>query len=232
MLTSQGPDDKTFSKLAQWYKDNKQFELARATYAKYKDAAEGQGEIANSFEQEKQFDKAVEIYRKLAIGDAKTAPRWLGAAAMTYRRGNKPDQAIAIYRELLVADAQNAAEYHFQIAETLYYSHRWEECITAYRGTDRFPHNYLHMANAYRQLKKYDEAISLYRQIMASSPPHASGSLLQIGYTQEEAGKKEDAIKTFKQLCDKYPKTGEGSTAHARLNEVYKIPVTLGGAKD
>jgi TolA-binding protein len=88
------------------------------------------------------------------------------------------------------------------------------------------------MAQAYRYLKKYDEAISLYRQIIAASQPHASGALLAIGYTQEEAGKKEDAIKTFKQVCDKYPKTGEGSNAHARLNEVYKIPVTLGGAKD
>jgi TolA-binding protein len=88
------------------------------------------------------------------------------------------------------------------------------------------------MANAYRNLKKHDEAIGLYRQIIAASQPHASWALLQIGYTQEEAGKKEDAIKTFKQVCDKYPKTGEGSLAHARLNEVYKIPVTLGGAKD
>ena len=62
--------------------------------------------------------------------------------------------------------------------------------------------------------------------------PHASAALLQIAYAQEEAGKKEDAIKTLKLICDKYPKTGEGSTAHTRLNDVYKIPVTLGGAKD
>ena len=59
-----------------------------------------------------------------------------------------------------------------------------------------------------------------------------SPSLLQIAYTQEEAGKKEDAIKTLKQICDKFPKSGEGSQAHARLNDVYKIPVTLGGAKE
>ena len=232
MLAALGPDDVTLGKLGQWYKDAKQFELARSTYAKFKDAAEGQGQVAASYTEEKQYDKAVEIYRKLAIANVKTAPRWLAAAAMTYRHGSKPDQAIAVYRELLTADAKNAGEYHFQIAETLYYAGRWNDCITAYRGTDRFPHNYQHMANAYRQLKKYDEAVGLYRQIIAASQPHASWALLQIGYTQEEAGKKEDAIKTFKQVCDKYPKTGEGSTAHARLNEVYKIPVTLGGAKD
>jgi hypothetical protein len=33
-------------------------------------------------------------------------------------------------------------------------------------------------------------------------------------------------------VCDRYPKTPHGSEAHARLNNVYKIPVTLGGAKD
>lgn len=232
MLAALGADDALLGRLAQWYKDNKQRDQARATYAKFKDAAEGQGQIAHSFEEEQQYDKAVELYRKLAIGDAKTAPRWLGAAAMAYRRGGKPDQAIAVYRELLTADAKNAAEYHFQVAETLYHAHRWAECITAYRGTDRFPHNYQHMAAAHRQLKQYDEAIGLYRQIMATSPPHASGALLAIAQTHEQAGKAEDAIKAFKLVCDKFPKTGEGSQAHAHLNEKYKITVTLGGAKD
>lgn len=232
MLAALGADDALLGRLAQWHKENKQMDQARATYAKYKDAAEGQGQIANSYAEEKQYDKAVEVYRKLAVGDTKGAPKWLSAAALAYRHGGKPDQAIAVYRELLVADATNAKEYHFQIAETLYYAQRWKEAITAYRGTDRFPHNYQHMAAAHRQLKQYDEAIGLYRQIMAASPPHASAALFQVAATYEQAGKTEDAIKTYKQVCDKFPKTGEGSQAHAHLNEKYKIPVTLGGAKD
>ena len=233
ILAALGPDDVTLGHLAQWYKVNKQRELARATYAKYKDAAEGQGQIAQSFREEvpPQTDKAVAIYRQLAA-DAKTAPRWLAEAAMAYRQGGKPDLAIAVYRELLVADAKGAEAYAIAIADTLYYAQRWKECIAAYRGTTNFPTNYLHMAAANRQLKLHDEAIGLYRQVMATSPQHASSALLQIAYTQEEAGKKEDAIKTLKQICDKFPKTGEGSTAHTRLNDVYKIPVTLGGAKD
>ena len=232
MLAALGVDDQTLGYLAQWYKDNKQRELARTTFAKFKDVAAGQGQIAYSYEEEAKYDPAVEIYRKLAIADAKTAPKWLAAAALAYRRGSKPDQAIAVYRELLTADATNAAEYHFQIAETLYHASRWKECIQAYRGTDRFPHNYQHMATAFRRLKQPDEAITLYRQIIAASPTHASWALLHIGQTQEEAGKKEDAIKTFKQVCDKFPKTTEGSQAHSILNDKYKIPVTLGGAKD
>ena len=46
ILASQGPDDVTLGHLAQWYKAAKQREQARATYAKFKDAAEGQGHIA------------------------------------------------------------------------------------------------------------------------------------------------------------------------------------------
>lgn len=233
MLAALGADDVTLGHLAQWYKDNKQMDAARATYARFKDAAEGQGQVALSFRQEnpKQTDKAVAIYRQLAA-DAKTAPRWLGEAAMAYREGGKPDLAIAVYRELLASDAKSADGYAVAIADTLYHAGRWKECIAAYRGTNNFPTNYQHMAHANRQLKQYDEAITLYRQIIAGSAPHASWALLQIAYTQEDAGKPEEAIKTLKLICDKYPKTGEGSTAHTRLNDKYKIPVTLGGAKD
>ena len=235
MLVALGADDTTLGRLAQWYKVDKKRDLARATYAKIKDVAEGQGQIAYSYVEEgaAQVDKGVAIYRQLAAADVKTAPKWLSAIAYAYRyHGGKPDQAIAVYRELLIADAKNADSYHIAIADTLYQFGRWAECITSYRGTTNFPTNYQNMAYANRQLKKYDEAIALYRQIIAGSAPHASWSLYQIAITQEEAGKKEDAIKTLKQICDKFPKSGEGSAAHARLNDVYKIPVTLGGAKD
>jgi tetratricopeptide (TPR) repeat protein len=232
MATALGASDAILGHIAQWHKANKQMEQARTTYAKFKDAIEGQSQIANSYYEERQFDKAVEVYRRLSVSDMKATGKWLSAAAMAYRQGGKPDQAIAVYRELLVADATNAKDYHFQIAETLYYAQRWKDAITAYRGTDRFPHNYQHMAAAHRRLKQYDEAIALYGQIMSSSAPHASWALYQIAATHEEAGKTEQAIKVFKQVCDKFPKSTEGSQAHAHLNDKYKIAVTLGGAKD
>jgi tetratricopeptide (TPR) repeat protein len=166
------------------------------------------------------------------VTDDKKAATWLQHAAMAYRRVNKPDQAIAVYQELLIADSKSANDYHFQIAETLYHAGRWNECITAYRGTDRFPLNYERMAQANRHLKKYAEAIGLYQQIMAASAPQASWALHQIALTHEQAGQKEEAIKVFKQVCDRFPKSTEGSQAHSHLNEKYKITVTLGGAKD
>lgn len=232
MLTVLGTDDAILGRLAQWYKENNQRDQARAAYAKFKDVVEGQNQIAWSLVEEKQYDKAVEIYRKLAVQTEKQTGRWLGAAAQAYRYGHKPDQAIAIYRELLTADAEHAANWHWEIAETLYQFHRWSDAITAYRGTDRFPTNYYRMAHAQRQLKAYKEAITLYRQIMSGYPDQASQALLEIGFTHEEAGEKEPAIKAFKQVCDRFPKHSQASRAHAHLNEKYKITVTLGGAKD
>lgn len=232
MLASLGPDDTLFTKIAQWHKNNNQRELARATYLKFKDPIEGQRLVAVSYVEENKFDQAIDIYRKLALSDTKNAPGWQSQVAHVYRRASKPDQAIAVYRELLVSDAKNAASYHWEIADTLYYAHRWKEAITAYRGTERFPQNYQQMAMANRQLKQYDEAITLYQQIMAGHPQSASWALLQIGYTNEQAGRKEQAIKVFKQVCDRFPSSGEGSTAHSHLNQAYKITVTLGGAKN
>lgn len=232
MLAALPSDDQLLGRLAQWYKDNKQSEQARATYARFKDTVEGQSQIALSFLEEKQFDRAVDVYRKLALADTKSPARWLNAAASAYRQGGKPDQAIDIYRELLTSDSGQASNYHYQIAETLYEARRWSDSITAFRGTDRFPQNYQHMAGANIQLKKYDEAIGLYRQIMAASEQHSSWALFHIAKAHEMAGQKEDAIKMFKQVCDKFPKSQEGSQAHSHLNEKYKITVTLGGAKD
>lgn len=56
--------------------------------------------------------------------------------------------------------------------------------------------------------------------------------MLQIGYMQEEAGKKEATIKMFKSVCARIPKNREASTAHVRLNDKYKIRVTRDGSTD
>lgn len=232
MLAAFGANDELLGHIAQWHKTAGKRDHARATYLTYKDKIAGQNQIANSWIEENKFDQAIAIYRQLSLEDAKNAPSHLSNVAYTYRRASKPDQAIVVYNELITKDVKNAANYHWEIAETYYHAGRWKECITAYRGTERFPTNYQRMAHANRQLKQYDEAITLYRQIMSGHEASASWALLQIGYTHEQAGKKEDAIKSFKLVCDRFPKTSEGSTAHAHLNQAYKITVTLGGAKD
>lgn len=233
MLKVFSGEDQVLGLLGQWYKENNKYDDARKTYGQYKDAVEGQNQVALSYRQERKYDQAVDIYRKLSVQDKREkSASWLSTAAQTYREAGKPDLALAIYRDLIATDPKNGPSYQWEVAMTLYYANRWKEAIVAYRGTERFPENYQHMATCNRQLKQYDEAILLYRQIIAAKQEWGSWGLLQIAYTQEEAGRKEPAIKTFQQVCERFPKTGEASTAHVHLNNKYKINVTLGGAKD
>jgi TolA-binding protein len=233
MVKALGESDAVLGKVAGWYWDTGKRELARATCAKFKDVIEGQRLVANYWREDGKPDPAIEIYRKLSVQDEKNRPKWLGEIAWTYRhRAGKADLAIATYRDLISTDVKNTASYQWQIADTLQQYSRWAEAITVYRGTDNFPESYKRMATCNRNLKKYDEAITLYRQVMGGSKDLASWALLEIARTYEEAGKKDDAIKTFKLVCDRFPKSGEGSWSHAHLNDVYKISVTLGGAKD
>ena len=51
-------------------------------------------------------------------------------------------------------------------------------------------------------------------------------------HTYEQAGRKEQAIKAFQQVCKRFPKDHHASTAHAHLQSEYNISITLGGAKD
>jgi TolA-binding protein len=80
-------------------------------------------------------------------------------------------------------------------------------------------------------LKQFNEAITLYNQVTADKPS-APWALLQIAYTREDAGQTEPAIQAFQQVCKKFPKDQYASTAHAHLQQKYKISVTLGGANE
>jgi len=229
MLTKFGADDALLGTIAAWCKANAKRDEARLTYMKYADAIEGLNQVANSWREEQKFEKAIEVYQQLAGRDDKNAPRWLTQVAACWRLAGKPDPALVVYRDLAQRDVSNAQNYHWEIAETLYQFRRWQDAITAFRGTDRFPTNYMRMAQANRNLNKYDDAKALYRQIVATDMGHASWAVLQLAYTHEEAGEREPAITMLKAVCAKFPTSGEASTAHVRLNSKYGIRITLGG---
>lgn len=147
------------------------------------------------------------------------------------REEGKYDDAIKIYQQLSQIDADNVNKWTWEIGHCYRDSKRYKEAIAVYRQVDGFPSNYNDMAWCHRALKQWNEAIVLYRQVM-SHQGSAPQALLNIGYTYEQAGKKESAIKSFQQVCKRYPKTGQASRAHAHLQTKYKISVTLGGAKE
>ena len=155
-----------------------------------------------------------------------------GQLAYMFREEQKWDQAYPIYQDLAVRDAQRASRWQWELACTYRDAGRYKEAIGVFRQTENIPENLKQMAWCHRQLGEFGEAVGLYRQVMAGHEPSAPWALLQTAYTQEQAKQPETAIKSFHQVCKKFPKSGEASEAHAHLQNQYKITATLGGAKD
>jgi len=151
-------------------------------------------------------------------------------AAMDLEEG-KINEAIAVFRKLIEIDGAHADDYLWSIAGCYEKLTDWNKAIATYRQIDRFPANHFRMASCHRQLKEYDEAIVLYNQckVVDKAAPEAS---LQIGFTYEQAGEKEKAIRTFQLTCKRHPKSDQASKSHAHLQNQYNINVTLGGTEE
>lgn len=227
-----GASDETFGRLANWLKTQDKYDEARAEFRKYKDKVEGQNQVAYSFRQQRRYDEAVAAYQANVASDPEHQARWNGDIAITYREARKFPEAIAVYQELLKSDVKNTDNWLWEIANTYRDSGNYKDAIAWYKQCNNFPSNYQQMAACHRQLKSYGEAVILYGQIVGGSESLAPWAILQIGYTQEEASSKEQAIQAFQQVCKRFPKSSYASQAHAHLQNKYKISVTLGGAKD
>jgi tetratricopeptide (TPR) repeat protein len=227
-----GANDEVLLRFANWLKTQKKYDQARIQLAKFENKIEGQNQIAYSFRQQKNWDLAVSGYQKVASLDADNQAKWNSQIAMTYREARQFPKAVAVYVELIKSDPEGAENWIWQTAVTHQEAGQWKEAIGYYRQSNKFPANNQGMAYCNRQLKQYKEAVGLYGQIMGGDPKMAPWALLQIAYTQEEAGKKDLAIQALQQVCKRFPKNSYASQAHARLQDKYKISVTLGGAND
>lgn len=231
LVKSFGADDATLKRIGDWYKSVNKYDQARQQYSKFENKIEGQNQIAYSFRQQQKYSSAVEAYRRNEAADVDNAAKWTAEIAATYRDARKFDEAIAVYNQLLKNDAENAERWMWLIATSYRDARKYKEAIGFYRQCNNFPGNYQEMAACHRALKEYGEAVILYNQIIGGAPNSAAWAMLQIGYTHEQSGKKESAIRSFQQVCKNYPKDRYASQAHAHLQTKYKITVTLGGAK-
>jgi tetratricopeptide (TPR) repeat protein len=226
-----GNDDETLTRFAEWYKSQKNYGEARQVYRRFQDKINGLNQVAYSYRQESKIDPAVAAYRQLMGLDQDNPLRWKAEIGATYRSFRKYEEAIATYEQLVTEDVEKEQSWRWQIATAYQDWGKYTEAIANFRQCTNFPENYKNMAWCHRKLKQQKQAILLYNQV-ATHEPSAPWAILQIGYTQEEAGQKEQAIKTFQVVCKRFPKDGHASQAHAHLQNKYKISVTLGGGKD
>ena len=231
-LEKVGRSDEVLSRYAQWYKSQKQFEQARQLYATLENKIEGQAQIGYSFREQLKYPEAVAVFQQLAVADAERPFHWLSEAAITHRHAHEWTQAIAIYQELMAKDVDHTDDWLWNMGITQRDGGMLKEAIGTFRQCNNFPNNYNEMAGCHRALKEHNEAIVLYNQVAGTDENWAPWALIQIAYTREEATQPELAIKSFQQVCKRFPKNQYASQAHAHLQTKYKITVTLGGAKD
>jgi tetratricopeptide (TPR) repeat protein len=227
-----GTDDDVLGRLAAFLRRKGRYDEARGVYSRFQNKIEGNNQVATSYRDQKQYEPCVLAYRRNVALDVENPNRWYAVIAYTHHHyAHKYDKAIAVYQELLKADLKNNQTWLWNIATAYRDWGKNKEAIGFYRQCTNFPSNYTEMALCHRRLKQYGEAVILYNQIIGGAPNSAPWALLQIGYTREAAGQKEQAIRTFQQVCKRFPKRSEASRAHAHLQTKYKISVTLGGAK-
>ena len=226
MITILGEDDGLLGGLASFYRGRKQYDKARATYARFKDKVKGQLAIAEVFREEMRFNEAISIYNALedqVLGQ--------GLLAMLYRELGKFDEAISCYKTLMEIDRGNIDVHRWAIGECYEQSNRLRNAIAAYGLVDDFPRTYFKMASCHRKLKEFKQALALYNQCKVDGG-RAPDAFMEIGGTYEEAGDRANAIRAFQLTCKNFPKSKHASRAHSHLQDKYGISVTLGGAKE
>jgi tetratricopeptide (TPR) repeat protein len=224
-------DDAVLGRLANFYKTRGKWEDARKIYNRFKNQVDGQAEIAQSWYQENQFEKAANVYRQVLALDPQNPVKWKSSIAYCFRRAGKTDDAVATYMELVSDDKAAPDRWRVDAAHTYREHGKYKEAIGTYRQCEPNA-NVMHwMASCHRALKEYNEAVLLYNQVIGAWPDSAPGAMFEKGRTYEDQGKKDLAIKTLQQVCKQYPKDQHASIAHARLQDVFKVTVTLGGEK-
>jgi len=184
------------------------------------------GHIAEWYIGAKRDEEATKIFGKFKDqieGQRRIVKLW--------RDRGKFKEAIEGYQGLIQIDPDRVGEYQWAVAECYWEISDYKKAIGVYRQCDNYPEVYYRMAACHRKLKQYKEALVLYNQAKGHHG-HAPRATLDIGFTYEQAGEKEKAIKTFQTTCRSWPKSGQASRAHAHLQNKYKISVTLGGATD
>ena len=229
-----GMDDGIRGSMADSHIARRRFAEGRKLHEQFSDKIKGLEKIAGVYADKRkdyQPDKAVDTYNRIIGLDKENEGKWHAKIASTWHNAGKYDEAIAAYQTLLKITPAQFGTWYRQIGHCYEASKRVPLAIQAFRQSDQFPSVYFDIARCHRKLKQWKEALVIYHQARAdkSAAPEAT---IQIGYTYESSGGKENAIKWFQQTCKLYPKNTQASKAHAHLQRVYKISVTLGGATD
>jgi tetratricopeptide (TPR) repeat protein len=107
---------------------------------------------------------------------------------------------------------------------------RHEEAIKSYRAANVQPESTWGVADSLAALKQYDEAVKTVKELEAVGGPVASRASLKAADILRISGDKGREVTQLRQVLKRYPKSGESSEAHNRL-ETYGVALSGGEAE-
>ena len=133
----------------------------------------------------------------------------------------------------LAADLQKVpatAKEAFSIGgNLLQWSGKPEEAIKAYQQADSPPQTLFWTAECLANLGRLEPAVGQLREVENFFKDQAPQAALAVAYLYRDAGIKDKYVRSLRGVLKKYPKSGESSQAHQRLEE---MGLPIGGGVD
>ena len=111
----------------------------------------------------------------------------------------------------------------------LQWTGKYEEAIKAYQQADSPPQTLFWTAECLAKLGRLEPAVSQLREVENFFKDRAPEAALAVAYLYRDAGIKEKYVRSLRGVLKKYPKSGESSQAHQRLEE---MGLPIGGGVD
>lgn len=111
----------------------------------------------------------------------------------------------------------------------LQWSGKYEEAIKDYQQADSPPQTLFWTAECLAKLGKLEPAVAQLREVESFFKDQAPAAGLAVAYLYRDAGIKDKYVRSLRGVLKRYPKSGESSQAHQRLEE---MGLPIGGGVD
>ena len=120
-------------------------------------------------------------------------------------------------------------EAHVLGGNLLQWSGKYEQAITAYQQADSPPQTLFWTAECLAKLGKLEPAVAQLREVENFFKEQAPAAALAVAYLYRDAGINEKYVRSLRGVLKRFPKSGESSQAHQRLEE---MGLPIGGGVD
>jgi tetratricopeptide (TPR) repeat protein len=164
-------------------------------------------------------DNVLRLFARMKDKLAATKARFDYYNARTWQNRPNMEKALAEIPALKQAPAYAGQGLVMSEGYLLQGLGRYEEAIKAYRAANKQPDSTWAIADCLVALKQFDQAITTVREIESVGGPVAAAACLKIADVHRASGDKGREVAQLRTVLKRYPKSGESSQAHNRLEK-------------